>query len=121
MTELPVIQDCNNCGACCLEQESPPGYVWLLVHGGDRSDADDLARLASLPEKLRRELLDYIDDTRAGKPHPRGGVCLWFDKQSRRCKHYDLRPSICRDVLQPGDEACLEWRAAYGVATNGSK
>jgi len=26
-------------------------------------------------------------------------ICDWFDKQTRRCKHYDERPQICRDYF----------------------
>lgn len=63
----------------------------------------------SLPEDLRKELESFI----AGYPIlPKGeldGPCFWFDQQSRRCKHHEHRPRVCRD-FEVGSQGCLSWR-----------
>jgi Fe-S-cluster containining protein len=35
--------------------------------------------------------------------------CFWLDQQTNRCKHYDLRPRVCREFERGGPE-CLAWR-----------
>jgi hypothetical protein len=49
MLELPLVSNCDNCGACCMAMESPPGYIRLLVSGGDDISESNgyLDRLAS--------------------------------------------------------------------------
>lgn len=114
--QLEIITTCEGCGACCLEQESPPGYIYALL-APDQFEADDpdLLRVQALPAELRAELEQYIADRRAGQPHPRDGICLWYDEATKRCRHYELRPEICREAIQPGDEGCLAWRQHYRI------
>ncbi|MDA1229918.1 MAG: YkgJ family cysteine cluster protein [Planctomycetota bacterium] len=112
---LPVIQSCDGCGACCREQESPPMYLLILSGVFDDDDfRDDTIRARALPDNLKQELLAYGAHIRAGKPHPRDGVCLWFDESTRGCRHYEHRPSICRK-FEMGSEACHSWRDKYDV------
>ena len=40
--------------------------------------------------------------------------CLWYDAESRRCRHYEWRPQICRDY-ELGGRACLERRRSLAV------
>lgn len=114
--ELPVIESCEGCGACCLEQGSPPGYVLILMDPSMAEDpglfAEDVERVQQLPAYLADGLLSYARDL---KPHQGDQPCLWYDRQRKRCKHYEHRPSICRDALQPGDESCRAWRQQYRV------
>lgn len=111
MTALPVVS-CIGCGACCLEQHSPPGYVGVL--SGVWTDPDDVARVNNLPPALRKELEDYAELIRRGEPHPNHGVCIWFDQETLGCKHHEHRPEICRD-FEIGSPACHRWRSEYGV------
>jgi Fe-S-cluster containining protein len=37
---------------------------------------------------------------------------LWFDEDTRQCKHYDLRPWMCRD-FEMGSYPCQRWRIRY--------
>lgn len=112
---LPVIESCSGCGACCLEQESPPMYLYLLLSGTERNrDDEDYQRVMSLPDELKTELLTYKDRLVAKQGHPNNGVCLWFDEKTRGCKHYDLRPSICRE-FERGSDGCHFWRDKYGA------
>lgn len=43
--------------------------------------------------------------------------CLWYDSDSKKCKHYEWRPETCRDseVMAPGNEACLATRRAFRI------
>lgn len=111
--DLPVIESCSGCGACCLEQESPPMYLfWLL--SPVRADNEDSLRVRALPDELKAELLSYRDRLVAKQGHPNNKVCLWFDEKTRGCKHYDLRPSICRE-FERGSSDCHRWREKYGI------
>jgi Fe-S-cluster containining protein len=112
---LPVIESCDGCGACCFEQASPPGYLYILVNPGDYSGsefAEDAERLKHLPTEARLALDKYRDDLLAGRS--RGdGACIWLDPITRKCRHYEHRPSICRDELVRGDQGCRYWRKEY--------
>ncbi len=72
---------------------------------------------ATLPALLLAELeglrLKFLAE---GFP-PDGSPCVWYDAKTRRCRHYEHRPELCRDEVQPGDEACLRWRRLKGVAS----
>lgn len=41
--------------------------------------------------------------------------CLWYDEETRRCKHYEHRPEVCRDSIVPGDPACLATRQKFRI------
>lgn len=115
---LPVVQSCDGCGACCLEQESPPGYLWILIHGFDidgNPNSEDVKRFNAMPPESLAEFHAYAQRMRDQGEHPNDSICIWFDEQKRQCKHYDLRPSICREELQVNDEACHRWREAYQI------
>jgi uncharacterized protein len=60
------------------------------------------------PEGLPKELIDEIDEhfgglARGEEPQQQ---CLWYDAETKRCRHYDWRPQICRDY-ERGGTACL--------------
>ena len=40
--------------------------------------------------------------------------CLWFDSATRKCRHYQWRPQVCRDYELGGD-ACLATREKGGL------
>lgn len=89
------ITTCDDCGACCTYCDSPPGYgvpQW---------------RPENLPDNLRIELDEYY----AGDPKPQGNPCLWWDKETKKCKNYDWRPQICRD-FERGSVDCARVRDA---------
>lgn len=112
---LPIL-NCDNCGVCCMEQESPPGYLAMLTIGeAYPASQADWDRLAGMPDVLLTELLDYLEHLRTHNTHPNKGICLWFDEATKRCNHYELRPDTCREVVQCGDEHCRGWRDAYNI------
>ena len=87
---------------------------WLLNGTDENADDEDYERAMALPDELKRELLTYRDRLAAGGKHPRGGVCLWLNEATGGCRHYDLRPSICRE-FEMGSEECHSWREEYDV------
>ena len=65
-SDLPILESCDGCGACCLEQSSPPGYL-LLICNPDYSEfePENAARLAALPAKARAEIDRYAERLKA--------------------------------------------------------
>ena len=109
---LTVIDNCNNCCACCLEQESPPGYLAIAM-GIGWPKMGDVARYQRLPEELKVEIVAYGNRLKAMKPgEKKDNACIWLDKKTRRCKHHKWRPSICRE-FETGCDACRNWRRTY--------
>lgn len=103
-----------------MEQESPPGYLWILVYGRDMSGdkhSEDVKRFNAMPAESLAEFHEYAKRMRDQKEHPNNSICIWFDEEKRQCKHYDLRPSVCREEVQVNDEACHRWRGAYQIGS----
>jgi Fe-S-cluster containining protein len=119
-----------------MEQGSPPGYALSYkpskrkgkkltaeemealptwVRDCENSLEEDRQRWRDMPPQLRDELKAYYDGLLAGTGEDRGGrPCLWLDMETRRCRHYEWRPSICRD-FQVGEDSCHDWRKCYGI------
>jgi len=117
LRQLPVFDSCEGCGACCLEQATPPGYVAYLTGIFSLDDgSDDAARIKALPADLRAELDSYIDQAARSGDHSEIEPCLWFDRSTRQCEHYELRPQICRE-FEADSDFCHSWRRQYGIAT----
>lgn len=106
MTSLPVISCTDQpCGACCMEMGLLPLICYVVVGMDDNP--------ALLPEELQQDLRDaHGGKYKGGDDQP----CMWLDLETRRCKHYEHRPSVCRgDLVVPGNDACLHWRENMGV------
>lgn len=99
---LTVIESCDGCGACCMEQCSPPFL--------GPTDPE----LATLPPSV---LADYRRgmEQRDRDGWPDAVPCFWFDSESRKCRHYEHRPEICREALIRGDDGCRLWRGLFGI------
>ena len=95
--DLPVVS-CDNCGVCCEEQGLPPGYRVPALP-------------VFIPLELREELeLHQQEERQLGSTrHERGLPCIWYDHETKRCRHYEHRPPTCRD-LPVGGQSCLFWR-----------
>jgi Fe-S-cluster containining protein len=106
-TALPLITNCDSCGACCTGQAALPVH---LVGTHFRSEA-----VSPLPESLQAELRAAIETfQRDGWPAD-GTPCMWYDAEKKQCKHYEHRPVLCRDEVKVGDEACRRWRRSMGI------
>ena len=91
---------CDGCGLCCEGIGSP---VLLYASRPGIGEPHPFR-----PTDLPRELIEEIDFhfsglTRGQEPLAR---CFWFDPESRRCRHYEHRPQLCRDY-ELGGPACL--------------
>jgi Fe-S-cluster containining protein len=50
------------------------------------------------------------EEKRTGRTrHELGLPCVWYDAESKQCRHYEHRPDICR-TFPVGGEGCLFWR-----------
>jgi Fe-S-cluster containining protein len=69
-------------------------------------------RVNNLPHSARLVLDRYVSDMwrRTSDDYP----CCWLDLETKRCRWYEWRPQICRD-LDPGSEGCRVWRDEYNV------
>lgn len=99
--QLPLVpESCEGCGRCCEGIGSP-----VMLY---RSDSRSHGKHPYRPENLPLSLIEEIDEhfgglLRGQEPQQQ---CLWFDEVSRRCRHYQWRPQICRDYELAGS-ACL--------------
>jgi Fe-S-cluster containining protein len=109
---------CSNCvGACCREQQSPPGYV-LWIDPDKPPEYGDWVIDRPPPDLPRDLLLELVEYARSRtKVRPFGSLpdpaCFWLTPEGQ-CRGYQWRPPICRD-FEVGEEGCLAWRKDYGV------
>lgn len=67
------------------------------------------AHWLSLPNGLRQELDRFVASYLTPPDGQLDGPCFWFDETTRRCKHHEHRPRVCRDFVV-GSTDCLSWR-----------
>ena len=106
--QFPILapQDCEGCGLCCEGIGSPVAiYTYRLSHAGGY-----LYRPPNLPPELGEEIDAYFGGLKGGEEPL--GHCLWFDPETRRCKHHTWRPNVCRQY-EVGCDACLDERRPY--------
>jgi Fe-S-cluster containining protein len=72
-------------------------------------------------ERLKRERPDLLAELRADERRRRanggpfhGTPCLWYDAETRRCRHYELRPGACR-MFEVGSGDCHDARRRSGI------
>jgi Fe-S-cluster containining protein len=123
-SSLPTVTR-DDCGACCQHVGTPPGYAIFFTQEpvsaklirrlvGD----DTMALWESMSDEARAELADYYAGVRAGTIANRVWAnlpCLWFDPVTRKCRHYEHRPPVCRE-FEVGGDSCLFLRERHGVA-----
>ncbi|MEW4490986.1 YkgJ family cysteine cluster protein [Thalassoglobus sp. JC818] len=84
MTELPIVENCDGCGACCSVVPVPP----FVMQNGTHE-----AVTIGVPEELLQEVL-AVWDLRLYLPPD---FCMWFDVERKVCRHYEYRPQACRN------------------------
>ena len=99
---------CAGCGLCCLGVGSPV----LLYQSRKEWEEHHPHR----PEGLPAPLIEEIDANFRGlfRGQERQDQCLWYDPETRVCKHYEWRPKVCRDYELGGPE-CLNLRRPFVV------
>jgi Fe-S-cluster containining protein len=97
-----------------------PAEIYDVETGA--SPGADVQRFLGLPEGVRAELAGYLAAVFRGEipsRHEQSLPCLWFDPQTRLCRHYESRPKVCRDhdclVFEPG-RACGRRAPGYESA-----
>jgi Fe-S-cluster containining protein len=68
----------------------------------------------TLPQHLKEELLSFIASYQEPAKRELGKPCFWLDLKTRRCKHHEYRPSVCRD-FKIGCNDCVGWHQQYYV------
>ena len=106
---LPVIESCDGCGACCRVVTRPPFYR-VFDEGGE----DTWERLRWERPDLVAEILADEKACRARGDPSFGTPCLWFDAATGRCGYYDHRPRACREFAVGGVD-CRDARRREGV------
>ena len=110
---LPVLDPadpCRGCGACCWHMVGPPfSRIGDPDWGRLVRERPDLAAGIQADRRMRwanaangRNLAD--------DEYP----CLWLDRETGRCRHYEYRPATCRD-FEPGSSDCEFARAQFGL------
>lgn len=95
LVPLPVV-DCHDCGGRCCTTMGYPPFLW--------EDEEFIA----LPPPLQDDIAAAVRARRGDQGLP----CIWLDIDGGgRCRHYALRPDICRD-FEAGGEDCLAIRQA---------
>ncbi|MFN0053584.1 MAG: YkgJ family cysteine cluster protein, partial [Planctomycetales bacterium] len=91
--ELTVLQpeSCSGCGVCCEGVGSP--VLWYQSR--PEYAQSHPFRPPDLPEDLIREIDDHFLGMIRGQESTTR--CLWFDPQTRKCRHHEWRPQVCRD------------------------
>ena len=91
-------KSCYSCGLCCEGIGSP------VLEYATRYTGYVPPRPAGMTPELIEEIEFHFSGLcRGQEPLER---CLWFDPVARGCRHYDLRPQICRDY-ELGGTSCL--------------
>lgn len=101
---LPIIESCDGCGACCLVVSRPP-FRRVFDEGGE----DAWERLKYDRPDLHAQFLADEQSRRAHGGPDSGTPCIWFDIETRLCRHYDYRPQTCRE-FQLGAQDCRDAR-----------
>lgn len=108
--ELPVIESCAGCGACCLVVTVPPFYRVFDAEGEEAWE-----RLARERPAIMSELRADYQARRANGEPLYGSPCLWFDETTRQCRHYEYRPRACRQ-FEIGSPDCRDARRRAGLS-----
>ncbi len=95
---------CHNCGLCCMHMATPPFC--------GETDSEWRRLPAKLQEGVNRWI--YTPRRMLADEQP----CIWLDQITGQCKHYGMRPQVCRD-FEPGCRSCRELRTKVGLSIQG--
>lgn len=114
---LPMIANCEGCGACCMHMTSPPfGVYWIdgkpTLMGEDDYSQYEFALISAAPQEAR-DLMGRALDIEDDREIP----CTWFDLETKKCRFHQFRPGVCRD-FEVGGESCVATRKARGIVAS---
>lgn len=125
---LPSGDPCRGCGACCLHIGTPPGFAaWFPPPGKSLKDTagyrremkEDAAIVAKMPAEVTASLRAGFEEAWSTNRSGQSVPCFWWDSASRRCRHHEHRPSVCRQ-FEPGGEDCRRLRDEYQIERGGA-
>lgn len=93
--------DCTKCGACCFGLA-----VYLTQREARIFQANRRLGLLIKPLDDKFCLRRTVKESRCFALNGKPGCCT--------CKVYDQRPQVCRE-FEPGSEACIRSRKAFGI------
>ena len=135
MSQLPVIDDCSNCGVCCYHMGYPAYMLPRPIATAEQIKSDpklqDMLNAGwteqelldghpgephwhQLPKSLKDEWLTFVAGYSKPKPGELDGQCFWQDTETGFCKHHEYRPQVCRD-FEAGCQECRQWRRQYNI------
>ena len=80
---------CRQCGGCCTGEE---GFVWVTE--------EDIAALAKVydlsPYEFEVNFVRLVEGKRKSLREFPNGDCVLFNRRTRKCMVYDIRPIQCR-------------------------
>jgi len=112
---LPMVDDvsCEGCGKCCEHVGSPPSmwpaYASPEWDGEFLKESEDYGIWVAMPQSLKDEISAYHNDENKVDRYELGLPCFWYDGTTKRCMHYEHRPSVCRE-FEKGSDECLAHR-----------
>jgi len=103
--ELPVVETCEGCGACCQLVPVPPFL-------------DGEMEQRKVPDELKDEIIGFW---RIRFQIPEAN-CMWYDEETAACRHYEWRPQACRDfeIDSPSCHACRDQVGIINDESNSS-
>jgi Fe-S-cluster containining protein len=97
--------DCASCGACCVAWEGLQRYIPLSP-----GDAERLGPTFVSENVVEGEIRTRLVQLRRGRFAGRvATVCAALRGtvgHAAQCGVYQARPRVCREALEPGDDAC---------------
>lgn len=88
MTQLPVLESCAGCCACCRRTPIPPF-----------EPGEDVAK--DVPAEFLSVVRLRIEAGQEFELLP----CVWLNAETGLCNHYDYRPDACRR-FEIGSDLC---------------
>jgi uncharacterized protein len=108
---MATITSCDNCGACCRHVGVPMGFHHLIDPNVSWLSQDaELAK--AMPKQAKEVYLSCKAAIERGEYDP-DGPCCWLDSDSKQCRWYEYRPSVCRE-FEVGTEYCLNLGSVGG-------
>lgn len=128
--EVLTSKDCRACGLCCVAPHDQEAYADITEKDMKRLGAR-FVRLHVIQPRIFDRFANALDGHRTldgiiktknlrQKAGPLRGwhvfTCVALRgsvKHQVSCSVYEKRPSVCRDVMVPGDSNCLEVRREF--------